>query len=247
MRGLWKLTLTELKLFLREQVAAFFTLIFPLMMLFIFGSIYGNKPTPIFGGFGNVDISVPAYGAMIIATSGLISLPILLATYRELRIFARFQATPIHPISIFLAHITVLVTVNFLGLILLAAAGKLVYHLRFAGNMILVVAAYFYCSLAFLAIGFLLGSVVRSARTAQIVGMVFFFPMIFFSGATIPREFLPEAIRSVAQFLPLTHVVNLLRGLWIGAPPSSWPVNAGYLAILSALSILLAVRIFRWE
>jgi ABC-2 type transport system permease protein len=83
MRGFWKLTLMETKLFLREPMAAFFTLAFPLMMLFLFGSIYGNKPTPFFGGYGSVDVSVPAYTAVIIATSGLLFLTIAMASYRE--------------------------------------------------------------------------------------------------------------------------------------------------------------------
>ena len=89
MRGLYKLSVVEMKLFLREPMAAFFTLVFPLMMLFLFGSIYGNKPSPFFGGFGSVDISVPAYTAMIIATSGLMGITIVLATYREQGILRR--------------------------------------------------------------------------------------------------------------------------------------------------------------
>ena len=68
MRSLWKMTLTELKLYLREPIAAFFTLVFPVMLLLIFGSIYGNEPQVLFGGRGTVDMSVPAYMAMIIGT-----------------------------------------------------------------------------------------------------------------------------------------------------------------------------------
>ena len=71
MKNLMKMTFMESKLFLREPVGAFFTLIFPLMMLFLFGSIYGNEPSAFFNGYGQVDISVPAYTAMIIATTGL--------------------------------------------------------------------------------------------------------------------------------------------------------------------------------
>lgn len=83
MRGLYKLTWVEFKLFLREPTAAFFTLAFPLMMLFLFGSIYGNKPSSFFGGYGAVDVSVPAYTAMIIDSSGLLSLGIAIAQSRS--------------------------------------------------------------------------------------------------------------------------------------------------------------------
>jgi ABC-2 type transport system permease protein len=97
MRGLLKLTLVELKLFLRNPVGAFFTLIFPLMMLFLFGSIYGNEPSPLLGGYGSVDVSVPAYTAMIIATAGLLSLTIQISIYREKGVLRRLKATPLRP------------------------------------------------------------------------------------------------------------------------------------------------------
>ena len=83
MKSLIKMTWMETKLFLREPVGAFFTLIFPLMMLFLFGSIYGNTPTAMFDRYGTVDISVPAYTAMIIATTGLVGLTITMSAYRE--------------------------------------------------------------------------------------------------------------------------------------------------------------------
>lgn len=100
MRGLWKLTLMEAKLFLREPFAAFFTLAFPLMMLFIFGSIYGNEPTPFFNGRGSVDVSVPRYMAMIIASVGMLSIAITLSVYRERGVLRRYRATPLRPQTI---------------------------------------------------------------------------------------------------------------------------------------------------
>lgn len=134
MRGFWKLTWTEVKLFLREPMAAFFTLAFPLMMLFLFGSIYGNKPTPFFGGYGFVDVSVPAYTAMIIATSGLLSLTISMASYREQGILRRLRATPLRPQAILGAQVIVIFLITLLGMVLLVIAGRLVYGLRFEGN-----------------------------------------------------------------------------------------------------------------
>ena len=59
-----KFTWIELKLFLREPVGCFFTLLFPPLLLLLFGSIYGNEPTPMFGGRGTVDVSLPAYNAL---------------------------------------------------------------------------------------------------------------------------------------------------------------------------------------
>ena len=72
MKGFWKLAWVEIKLYLRQPEAAFFTLVFPMLLLFLFGSIYGNKPNPFFCGRGMVDVSTPAYLAMINGSTGLI-------------------------------------------------------------------------------------------------------------------------------------------------------------------------------
>lgn len=247
MHGLIKLTSIELKLFLREPIAAFFTLAFPLMMLFLFGSIYGNKPSSFFGGFGTIDISVPAYTAMIIGSSALLSLGIAVATYRETGVLKRLKATPLRPQTILGAQVAVIYLMTALGMALLIAGGKLVYGLRFAGNPLSVFAGFTLSALSMFAIGFVLASLAPTARTAQVAGMVIFYPMIFLSGATIPREVLPESIRYYSQLLPLTHVVTLLRGLWIGEAWASHTKELIVLAVLFAVGVVVSAKTFRWE
>ncbi len=247
MRGFWKLTWTEIKLFLREPMAAFFTLAFPLMMLFLFGSIYGNKPSPFFGGYGSVDVSVPAYTAMIIATSGLLGLTITIASYREQGILRRLKATPLRPQAILGAQVIVIFLMTALGMALLVIAGRLVYGLRFDGHPLYVLAAFVLSSMSFFALGFVLAGLIPTARTAQIVAMVLFYPMIFLSGAAIPREVLPESIRQFAQVLPLSHVVTLLRGLWAGNSWGKYPWETVILITLLIAGILVSSKTFRWE
>jgi ABC-2 type transport system permease protein len=79
------------------------------------------------------------------------------------------------------------------------------------------------------------------------VGMVALYPMMFMSGATLPIELLPQSIRNFAQFLPLTYVVTLLRGLWLG---EAWSQHLKEVAILTGIMIvatLVAAKVFRWE
>jgi len=247
MKSLLKLTWMEVKLFLREPIGAFFTLVFPLMMLFLFGSIYGNTPTLMFGGQGTIDISVPAYTAMIIATSGLLSISITMAAQREQGILRRLRTTPINPFIILAAQVIVVFLMTCLGMLLLIVAGKLVYNLRFNGNALSVLAGFVLCSLSFFALGFILAGLMPTARTAQVVGMVLLYPMLFLSGAGIPRELLPDAIQKVAKFLPLTYVVNLLRGLWIGDSWDSHWLDVGVLTGMLLLAIIISVKTFRWE
>jgi ABC-2 type transport system permease protein len=247
MKSLLKMTWTETKLFLREPIAAFFTLAFPLMMLFLFGGIYGNAPSPYFGGYGTIDVSVPAYTAMIIATSGLMSIAITMATYRERGILRRLHTTPVSPVVVLAAQAIVVFVMTALGMVLLIVAGKVVYHLRFDGNPFSVLAAFVLGCLSFFSLGFVLASLMPTARTAQVVGMIFLYPMLFLSGATLPRELLPPSIQQISRFLPLTYVVNLLRGLWIGEAWSSHLLDVGVLAGMLIFGIIVSVRMFRWE
>jgi ABC-2 type transport system permease protein len=247
MKCLIKMTWMETKLFLREPVGAFFTLVFPLMMLFLFGSIYGNTPSEYFNGRGTVDISVPAYTAMIIATTGLVGLTITMAAYRENGVLRRLRTTPISPLVVLVAQVIVLFMMTVLGMLLLIIAGKLVYHLRFEGNALSVLAGFVLSSLSFFALGFVLAGLMPTARTAQVVGMVILYPMLFLSGAGFPRELLPEAIKKIANYLPLTYVVSLLRGLWVGEPWKGHVTDVLVLVALLVAGVLISIKTFRWE
>jgi ABC-2 type transport system permease protein len=247
MKSLLKMTWMETKLFLREPVGAFFTLVFPLMMLFLFGSIYGNTPSDYFNGYGTIDISVPAYTAMIIATTGLVGLTITMAAYRENGVLRRLRTTPVSPLAVLTAQVIVLFLMTSLGMVLLIVAGKLVYHMRFDGNVFSVLAGFVLCTLSFFGLGFILAGLMPSARTAQVVGMVLLYPMLFLSGAGFPRELLPEAIKKISTFLPLTYVVNLLRGLWVGEAWGSHLLDVGVLAGMLVLGVIISAKTFRWE
>ena len=247
MNGLWKLTWIEMKLFMREPAAAFFTLVFPLMVLLIFGSIYGNEPTPFFGGYGSVDVSVPAYAGMIIGSSGLIGLTIIMSMYRERGILRRLNATPVRPQIVLGANVIVSFLMTALGMSLLIVVGKLIFGLRFAGNLLSVTAGFTLSSLSFFALGFVLAGLIPTARTAQVVGMVLFYPMLFLSGAAVPLEVLPEKGRQYTSFLPLTQVVKLLRGLWIGESWSQHWTEAGVLAAMLVIGVVVSAKTFRWD
>ncbi len=247
MNGLWKLTWIEMKLFMREPAAAFFTLIFPLMVLLIFGSIYGNEPTLFFGGYGSVDVSVPAYAGMIIGSSGLIGLTIIMSMYRERGILRRLNATPVRPQIVLGANVIVSFLMTALGMSLLIVVGKLIFGLRFAGNLLSVTVGFTLSSLSFFALGFVLAGLIPTARTAQVVGMVLFYPMLFLSGAAVPLEVLPEKVRQYTSFLPLTQVVKLLRGLWIGESWSQHWTEAGVLAAMLVIGVVVSAKTFRWD
>ncbi len=241
----WKMTGTELKLFVRDPMAAFFTLVFPLMMLFLFGSIFGNEPDPDLGGRGQVDVSVPGYIAVIIATTAILGLPINLASYRAGGVLRRFRATPLRPSVVLGSQVAVGALFTTLGAALLLVAGRIVFGLHLPDQPAAVLGAFLLGAASIYAVGFILASVLPNARTAQSVGMVVLFPMMFLSGAALPRPLLSEPIQNVGQALPLTHVVTLLDDAWSGAG-WNWPA-ALVLTGVMIVGLGLSSRLFRWE
>jgi ABC-2 type transport system permease protein len=245
MKALSKMTWIELKLFLREPIGVFFTLLFPLMLLFLFGSIYGNEPTPFLDGRGSVDNSVPGYIGMIIGTLGMVSLPITLASYRQRGILRRLRATPLQPGTVLWSQVIVSTLVALAGAGLLVTAAVLFYDLTLPAVPLAVIPAILLGGLSFFALGFVLAGIMPTARTAQAVGMALFYPMLFLSGAGMPRQMMPESLQRVAEFLPLTHVVDLIDDLWFDGA-----LNLTALAVVSGLLVvgLFASRVtFRWE
>jgi ABC-2 type transport system permease protein len=247
MKALLKLFWVEFKLYMRQPQAAFFALIFPLLLLIMFGSIYGNKPTPFFGGHGMVDVSTPAYIAIIMGSTGFMSISIVVSVYRERGILRRFRATPLRPTAIIGAQVAVNFVMTLAGALILVAGARFIYHMQFKGAVGAVFLGFTLSTLSFFAVGFVVASVSRTSRTAQILAMVLYFPNIFLSGATVPKEIFPPAMRSISKAFPMTHVVNLLQGLWFGNPWSKHVVEVAVLAGLLIVGAVVSAKAFRWE
>ena len=247
MKSLLKMTWMEAKLFIREPVAAFFTLVFPLLYLFLFGIISGNEPTPQFGGQRTIDASIPGLTAVIICITGLMAITMTMSTYVDNGVLRRLRTTPISPLVVLVAQVIVVFVMTALGMLLLVIAGKLIYHVNFEGNALSMLAGFVLSSLSFFALGFVLAGTMPTARSAWIVGMVLMYPMMFLSGAFFTVEILPAAIQKVSAFMPLTYVVNLLRGLWYGQPWGDHLLDVGVLAGMLVLGIIVSAKTFRWE
>lgn len=255
MRSLIKMTWMEAKLFLREPVNAFFTLVFPIMMLILYGIIFKSIPAPKPGSQAagvnimppTIDGYIPALTAMIIGTTGLMSITITMATYREKGILRRLRTTPVTPLIVLAAQVAVVFTMITAGMLLLIAAGSLVFHVRFSGNAFSLFGGFALACLGFFSIGFVLAGAMPSARSAQIVAMTLLYPMLFLSGAFFPLKLLPAVVQKVAAFLPLTYVVNLLSGVWAGEAWSRHLLDAGILAGMLLLGVIVSVKTFRWE
>lgn len=245
MRGFLTLTWSEFKLFMREPAAVFFTLAFPLLLLFVFGSIFGNDPASGWDGRGSVDISVPGYMGLIIGTTTFMSIPIVIAEYRNQGIFRRLRATPLNPLAIIGAQTLIYLIATFIGLGLLFIAGKLVYDLATPSNFPLLILVLTLSFLSLAAMGYLIGSYFKTSRTAQVVGNIVYFPQIFLAGASMPREMFSDRLQQWTAWLPMTQVTELTKQVWWGEPVNWWSVV--YLLALGGVCGAISVKVFKWE
>lgn len=245
LRGLWQLSWLELKIFLREPMGAVGTIVFPVLVFVIFGRAAGpSLPTsPI----AALQVSVPVLGALLIAISAVLSLVTIIAVYREGGILKRLRATPLRPQTILSAHVVVKLGLTAVTTLALILAGKRFYPMPADAPLLAFLLAVLISMLSILSIGFVIASIVPTARFAQPIGAVILYPMIGLSGIFVPLDALPPLLQTIARFVPLTYAVSLLQGIWSG---DHWAAHTGDLAGLAlvfGLCTAISARVFRWE
>ena len=246
LRGLLKLTWVEIKIFLREPLGAIGTIVVPVLVFLVIGrTMKTNAPTPAISNFARVGL--PVLVAILIVISAVLSLVTIISIYREGGILKRLRATPLHPQTILSAHVIVKLLLTAVSLFLMFLAGKRyippgVHPPLFSFTVALLISTW-----SILSIGFLIASIVPTARFAQPIGAAILYPMIGLSGLFIPVGNLPPALKVIARFTPLTYAVSLLQGIWKG---EAWRAHAGDVAALILVFIVctaLAAKVFRWE
>ncbi|MTI49959.1 MAG: ABC transporter permease [Firmicutes bacterium] len=247
MKRFMKVVLVEWKLNNRNFLNLFFALVFPVMMLMLFGTMYGNEPTEFMGGFGGVDASVPGYICMIIAVTGLMTLPLTLSQYRERKILKRFMITPVKPIELLVSQLVVNTITTVIGMIILLIVGKIVFDLHFFGNILSAIISFFIILLSIFSIGLLVAGLSKNVKVATAISYIIYFPMLFLSGATMPLEAMPESIVNISKVLPLTYGVRLFKGVWLGKDFLDYTGEIFVLLGIIVIFSLLATRFFKWE
>jgi ABC-2 type transport system permease protein len=220
---------------------------FPALLLVLFGSIYGNPPTPLLGGHGTIDVLIPSYAGRILTTVALMNIPITTSTYRELGVLRRFRASPLQPVTYIAADVSANLLMTFIGMVVLLVMAQLIYRVEFSGQMVRFLTAVLLSCLAMFSLGYLIAGLAPGARLAQVAGMILRYPVMLLSGAGMPIELLPDSIHRLSAFLPLTYAVNLLKGMWFGEAWSAHLLDVAVLGIMIVLLGGLAVRLFHWE
>jgi len=248
LRGLWRLTWLEIKIFVREPLGVIGTVGLPVVIYVVAGRLLGPRVRRASAGVPSfVSADLPIFTSVLIATSAVLSLVAIIAIYREGGILRRLRATPLRPYTILTAHVAVKLLFTAVTLASMVLAGRRYYPIPAAVPLLSFAAALIFSTLSILSIGFLVASVVPTARFAQPIGTLIFYPMLGLSGLFVPIESLPPTLQAVARALPLTYAVSLLRGIWRG---EGWSAHIGDVAALTLLFVVftaVSARVFRWE
>jgi ABC-2 type transport system permease protein len=246
MRTLFKLTWVEIKLFIREPITVVFTLALPIIFLFVMGGVFGNTPdASIYRGVGAMNYYVPAYFALVIAAIGVVALPVHLTAYRENGVLRRWRASSISVGALFGSQLLVSFIIAVLGSALVLLLAVIVYSPHLPYSWALLAPAFVLGTLCFTALGFFLGAVLPTTRSAQGLGLILFFVMMILGGAGPPPEVLTGAMNTVGDFTIIRHVILILQEPYLGY---GWENSASLIVGgITVVSALLAWRFFRWE
>lgn len=235
-----RLVRTELTLIKRDPLTLTFVFAFPVITMLIIGGSFGTKPDVAFEGANPSHWYVASYLTVVIAAMGLIMLPVHLASYRERGVLRRFALAGFPRWSFALSQLVIGFVAVFSASALLLAVAAPVYGVPEPHDWARVVAALLLGTLAFTSIGVLLGTLLPSARAAQAVGLLLFFPSFLLGAGGPPPHVMGSAMRGVAGYLPLTWLTNAVRGPWLGLGTATGSLIL--VAVIATVTAVLALR-----
>ncbi len=245
LRGLWKLTWLETKIFLREPLGVIGTVGFPILLFLLMRRMGRGAPRTALPALLSGDL--PILAAVMVALSAVVSLVAIIAIYREGGILKRLRATPLQPVTILLAHVLVKLGFTALSLLALVLVGARSFGPSGGAPLVSFGIALLFTTLCLLSVGFIIASVVPTARFAQPVASLVVYAMLGFSGLFVALDRLPASLQVVAHALPMSHAVSLLRGIWRGEGWIAHAPEAAVLAVMFVAFTALASYVFRWE
>jgi ABC-2 type transport system permease protein len=241
-----KLTRNELRLFFREPIVVFFSMLFPTLLVIILGSIPAfREHKPEIGGGTYVGIYVGVALALSLAMLGLQFVPAVLSLYRERGILRRLATTPVRPAALLGAQLAAAMLIAIVSGLLVTLVGRFAFGVKLPGQIVGYLLAYVLSAAGVFAIGLLVAAVVPTGKAGNAVGTVLFFPLMFFAGLWTPREVMPKVIQRIGDFTPLGAGERALYETAGGHWPSLLPVVVllAYLVLFGAA----AAKLFRWQ
>ncbi len=248
LRGLGKLTWIEIKIFLREPLGAIGTIFVPVLLYVVLGRIVKSRtgaPSIATSGFSSVQL--PVLISLLICVSTVLSLVNIISIYREGGILKRLRATPLRPETILTTHVVVKLLFTATTLALMFLAGQRLFPTGAHVPWVSFTLALLISTWSILSVGFVIASIVPTARFAQPIGAVVLYPMFAISGLFVPVAMFPPWLQAVAHALPVTYAVSLLEGIWSNEGWWAHRTDVLGLVVLFVVFTAIAARVFRWE
>ena len=237
---------TELKLSLRDMNMVVFAIIMPLVIFIILGIIYGTKPAYDGADYTFMEQSFGAVSAVAICASGLMGLPLAVSGLRELKILKRLRVTPVSPVFILSVELSVYIVYCIASLATLSVVA-LLWGVRLHGSFLAFLGSWALTMLSTLSVGMLVGGVAKDTKQASVIASILYFPMLIFSGTTLPLEAMPKTMQKIVSVFPLTQGLTMMKNTFLGVSTGSILLPICVMLGLTMVCTVLALRFFRWE
>jgi ABC-2 type transport system permease protein len=248
LRTLLKLTWLEIKIFVREPLGVVGAIVIPVGVFVLLGRMLGGDAQAAAAGANKfLEVDGPVFAALLILLTAVLSLVTVIAIYREGGILKRLRATPLRPHTILTAQVLVKLLLTAMTLAIMLLIGRRYYPIVTNVPISAFTVALLISSVSVLALGFVIASVVPTARFAQPIGAAILYPMVALSGLFVPIEAMPPALQAVARVMPLTYAVSLMKGIWVGDPWVAHVGDVAALALSAIVCVVISTRVFRWE
>lgn len=238
---------TELKLSLRGMDMFIFAICMPIIILVVLGIIYGNKPAFDSATYTFLDQSFGAIVSIAICAGGVMGLPLVISDYRSKHILKRFKVTPVKPTVILLVQVTIYVLYALVSLILLFIVATLLFGFQMHGSFFQFILGWLLVMASLFSIGMMVGGIAKNSKTAGIIASALYFPMLIFSGATLPYEVMPLAMQNIVDILPLTQGIKILKSATLGLPIDNAILSIIIMAVIALICSVISIKFFKWE
>lgn len=247
MKTFMKLLKTELKLNIRNMNMVIFAVFMPIIVLVILGFIYQTKPAFEGAGYTFLEQSMSAVCTISICASGLMGLPLIVAGYRERKILKRFRVTPISPVMLLGVEFAIYVLYSLVSLLLLFPIAAMFWGVTLHGNWLTFIGSWILTLVSTLSIGMMVGGIAKNEKMASVIASALYFPMLIFSGATVPFEVMPGIMQKIVSLFPLTQGIQLMKTTFLGDPVANIWLPVTVMAAVTVICTGVAVKCFKWE
>lgn len=238
---------TELKLSLRGMDMVIFAICMPIVVLVVIGVIYGNKPAFEGANYTFLEQSFGAITSIAICAGGVMGLPLVVSDYRSKHILKRFKVTPVDPIVILLVQVTIYALYSLVSMISLFLVAKLFFKFNMQGNILNFILGWLLVMISMFSIGIMVGGISKDSKIAGVIASVLYFPMLIFSGATIPYEVMPNIMKNIVDVFPLTQGIKILKSAILGQSVENIIIPIVIMLIITAICSIVVIKCFKWE